>query len=165
MDDKIEAVESLLRLIRNKSDTISSHIKYLKSFNKRLELLLECFKAYSFVESENVSSTKSIPTKAEDNAKRAKPNNHVDDVSGEATLDGRDLKGEINKLFESNKANRNLAMGIYDLIKQREPITFDDLVKGIKQSKYKVIDTINVLVKERVIVKSFEKRFVYRLNK
>lgn len=163
-DDKIKMAEFLLQSIRSKSDAILSQTKHLKSFNRRLELLLACFKAYSIAESGNITGTKNIVAESVPSVKRIKTS-ALGDEHGKDAGDKKSPVCEISRLFLNNKTSRELAMCIYDLIKQREQITFDELVKGIKQSKYKVIDTINVLVREKVIVKSFDKGFVYRLNK
>jgi hypothetical protein len=64
-----------------------------------------------------------------------------------------------------NPIEKVLSKTILELISSKESISLDDLVKGIKNSKYKVIEVLNKLIKEGQVKKSFDKKgFIYRMK-
>lgn len=187
--EKIETLDNLLNSIKNKTATVSSQTKFLKSFNNRLETLLMCFKAYSIEEKdpiyseentiETIKNTKENKNNRNMSIKQSKgdykTSNNEKNFEHKTKEDSieeikrfkieYDFNSIIDKLFITNPVSKLLAINILELIKARGSISLDDLVKSIKSSKYKVIDALNILIKEKVIVKSFEKGFVYRISK
>ncbi|KAM0679963.1 hypothetical protein GINT2_001905 [Glugoides intestinalis] len=150
--EKVETISELLKAIERKKKTIQSQTKFLKNFNTKLELLLACFKAYSF-ESDFTETIEKCPTKhieKEEHKKKIKTNESMEE--------------RIEKLSRGDPQLKSILLLVFDVIKDNEPISLDDLVKMIKFSKYKVIEALNILIKDRVVVKSFEKGFVYRTS-
>lgn len=186
--EKIEALENLLAAIKEKTAAIASQTRFLKGFNKKMEILLLCFKAYSFEEdgkcSKNVVKkdmsknkigvlpVESIvgPAQSPVAIKKSKVESLVVENSGNNEASGglvssSAIGSAVTRLFGTNPVAKSLANNILELVSARDSITLDDLVKGIKYSKYKVIEIINALIKERIVLKSFEKGFVYRISK
>lgn len=150
--EKVETITELLSAVERKKKAIQSQTKFLKNFNAKLELLLECFKAYSFDSdfTEPIAKCPTKPIEKEEQKKKVKTNETIDEC--------------IEKLSRGDAQVKSLLSLIFDVIKDNEPVSLDDLVKMIKYSKYKVIEVLNILIKERIVIKSFEKGFVYRIN-
>lgn len=189
MDEKLETLETLLKSIKSKTSSISGQTKFLNAFNKKMEILLMCFEAYSIEETKeekeskenvrerNVKSKENIKEiNKEINKENSKENNKANDIVKKIKISEKennpiDVLSEniylkrLESLFDTNVISKMIGKSILDLIQSREFITLDDLVKGVKNSKYKVIEVLNVLIKERIIIKSFEKGFVYRISK
>lgn len=188
-DDKLETLDTLLASVIAKTKTLSNQNKFLKVFNKKMEILLSCIDAYSIEDKEFIrmeleekaikSDTEKVTKKVikKDTEKVTKKaiksdtenviKSDTDKVIKKRKVTAVDLQCKLDNsalnLFPDPVA-KGIANNILDLIKSRESISLDDLVKGIKSSKYKVIEVLNSLIKERVIVKSFEKGFVYRMS-
>ena len=179
--EKIETLENLLISIQNKTKTIVNQTKFLKTFNKKLEILLMCFKAYSFDDKdfigneesniegikniqENKKNTESSSLKEIQNDLKNRRSSYNDEIP-ETIKNGFDLNSMTEQIFGTNLLQKTLANSIIDLIRTKISISLDDLVKNIKSSKYKVIDVLNILIREKIIIKSFEKGFVYRISK
>lgn len=170
--EKIERLQELLSSIKGKANVIASQTKFLKTFNRKMEILIACFKAYAIDDKDAIFVPEMAERKPTKEKKAASIAPTCDSQSNKDSLDTCEIKRArlsmealIEKVFAANQIEKALANTILSLIKSREFIALDDLVKGIKSSKYKVIEVINILIKEKIIVKSYEKGFVYRISK
>lgn len=175
-DAKIETIESILKAMGSKRSKLKSQTRFLTAFNMKLELLLDCFKAYSIDEnsekigiSEASKGTDAFPSHGGSKEKEPK-RVRVDENTKNTQTNQKETKGGqeadlLNGLFNRKENEKSLAVSLLELIKEKEPISLDDLVKGIKCSKYKVIEVLNVLIKEKIVLKRYEKGFVYTINK
>lgn len=173
--EKLRIVEDLLKSLRKKRESIVLQTVHLNSFNKRLELLLECFNAYSF-ENDKENRAEMVGDRKSATAGGGKKtleemceDQRQSVVSEEENNNGESIERRMDRIFGmkkmNSKVNKKLAVEIYNLIKSNKNIPFDDLVKRIKQSKYKVVEIINTLIKEKIVIKTFDKGFVYKINK
>lgn len=167
LKEEEQKVEKLLKEIKNKAEIIESQTKHLRLFNAKLEILLKCFEAYSF---EEISKKENITNKLKNNVDFKDTNDlknklkDINDLKDSTDLQDKTINEENIKKLKISK-NNALAMSIFELIKENEPISLDNIVKSIKHSKYKIIEILNEFIKERIIIKKFEKEFVYRINK
>lgn len=175
--EKVNILENLLNSIQSKTKAISGQTKFLKAFNRKLEILMMCFRAYSIDEENLIENLKN----SKENTKNIEITSYKEtqkiskikkSISSDEIIDDikrlkrdTDLTLTLEKIFINNPVNKSLAVSILELIGSRISITLDELVKSIKLSKYKVIDVLNTLIKEKIVVKSFEKGFVYRISK
>lgn len=143
-------LENALKGIKEKASHLESQTKYLVEFNERLETLLRCIEAYSFEESEP--------------AEKKKENVEVLQIETEPVKKTRKID-KLQGLYGKNEIMKDVAINVFETIKLNEPIALDDLVGSIKYSRYKIMEVLNRLIREKVIVKSFEKGFVYRISK
>jgi len=177
-NEKHRVVEDLLKSLRKKRESIVLQTLHLSSFNKRLELLLECFDAYSFENEKEESLEKARVPRDKKSATAGGSKSNLEEMcedqrqpvaSEEENNVEESVERRMDRIFNlkkvNSKVNKRLAVEIYNLIKANKNIPFDDLVKGIKQSKYKVVEIINTLIKEKLIIKTFDKGFVYKINK
>ncbi|ELA42573.1 uncharacterized protein VICG_00325 [Vittaforma corneae ATCC 50505] len=191
LKENLESFESTLKSIKSKTKILESQTRFLKDFNTRLEILLKCFEAYSFEEAEDSIANKNIATNNKASSITASKNSVVATRLGEdkdnvvnssedekqnnkkvktmpdnsSTAAKANPMEVIETVFEKRPAAKNLAMTLFEIIQANEPISLDNLVKSIKTSKYKAIEIVNVLIKEKVILKSFDRGFVYRINR
>ncbi len=141
MNEKIETIKEILKGIENKKNSIELQTKHLKEFNRRMETLLCCFKAYSIEPNDTTKKEREISIKEPEEEK-------VKKIKAEEGINGM----------------------IKSVIREREEISLDELIKEIKgkasiSSKYKIIEILNEMIKEREIVKKFEKKgFIYKIN-
>lgn len=177
---QIEEIESLILSIRNKTQTIVNKTYKLKTLNKKLQLLLSAIETYSFEqEDENIENKTELNTikvnkkpkvsKSEING-RDDYNIMVNNAPDSTIAAIADEKPSISNLFKHDKTQKGInqkgiAMQLYKILENTTVISLDDLVKGIKISKYKVIEILNILVKEKIVLKFFDKNFMYKLNK
>lgn len=192
LKENFELLENVLNSIKSKTKMLESQTRFLKGFNTKLEILLRCFEAYSFEEagdgaaernitaddkisgisvcksstagikpSENKGSENAVNCREDEKQSNKKAKKGADDTAS-INVNCTDV---IERVFEKNSAAKNLATVLFEIIQANEPISLDNLVKSIKTSKYKAIEIVNVLIKEKVILKSFEKGFVYRVNR
>lgn len=182
--EKVNILENLLNSIQSKTKAISGQTKFLKAFNRKLEILMMCFRAYS-IDEENLieNGERNIENlkNSKENTKNIEITSYKEtqkiskikkSISSDEIIDDikrlkrdTDLTLTLEKIFINNPVNKSLAVSILELIGSRISITLDELVKSIKLSKYKVIDVLNTLIKEKIVVKNFEKGFVYRISK
>lgn len=174
LQNKLIQAQDLLKAIQQKKKRLTAQTELLREFNGRMELLLECFEAYSFegeptqiknpgVDARKVEAIKAdvrkveaikaetIKTKLEEPIKRSRTQMEE--------LDPRPLE----EIFGRNVSARSLAGNLIEIIQAGGSIPLDALVKEAKQSRYKVVETLNVLVREKIVMKNFEKGFVYRI--
>lgn len=159
--DKLNKILELVSSIKKKTLFIRAHTENLKIVNTKIELFLNSLDAYSNVESmepkeekpKKIRGSEKIKAKNVESPKKPK----IEDVI--------DPRTTISSIFATNKSNKNMALHLYDLLNGQDVMGLDDIVKNIKLSKYRVIEILNVLVREKLIVKYFDKGFFYKLNK
>lgn len=175
--EKIEHVHTLLQSIKKKAAAIKQQTVDLNKFNRKLTILLDCIDAYSF-EDTGDSINKTSDQVSRNIEKIEKEGKHRINESEEnvikkhktanetETKDNRiDTVEVIAELFKNDSTCHSIAKATYEMILERETVPLDDIVKSFKYSKYKVIEILNVLIKNKIVLKSFEKGFVYRINK
>lgn len=148
-EDKLLYIKRLMESIKNKTERIKQHTNLLNILNYKLEALSCAFNAYS----EEVEGNDEWK---ENKEKKIKKNE---------TKEEKDVYGIINGIFIEQKGNKSIAIEIYKLLESNGITGLDEIVRQIKQSKYRIINVLNILVRERIILKYFEKGFNYKLNK
>ena len=164
-EGKLETLQKTMESIGKKKQRLERQTGQLRLFNTRLELFLKCLKAYSMEDTAEEEST-AKKTKVEE--KRVPEAVETSTIDSPATT--REEKTEtaelaIERLFKGNQARKSIAEDIHRIVKENEPIALDNLIKAAKHSKYKAIDVLNALIKGKMISKSYERGFVYRLNR
>jgi len=150
----LKALEDTLEGIKQKGRLLESQTKFLNDFNARLETLLGCFEAYAFEEAVEKGQVACVEQEA---PKRCKRDECTEDAPARGALE------TVGTLFGKNALLNDMAVSVFETIRANEPISLDDLVKSIKHSKYKVIEVLNRLIREKLVMKSFERVFVYRV--
>lgn len=156
-EDRLREVEALLLSIREKTMSIRAKTESLVGLNKRLESFKAALDAYALKGTEERTGRehKGSPKK------RMRLEKGVSGLPKPAAS----CEDSIGLLFTMNKAYRHTALQIHKLISENEVASLDDIVRSIKLSKYRLIEILNVLVKEKIVLKYFDKGFMYRLNK
>lgn len=157
---KLEKIEELVSSIKDKTVLVKSHTNYLKNLNAKLELLIKAFDTYSVVPEVEIIEKKKIPEK-----KKLENEESKKQKQSEIKLEPVDQRKAISQIFSGNKSNKNTALQIYDLLFESASTGLDEIVKNIKTSKYRVIEILNILVKEKIVLKHFDKGFIYQINK
>ncbi|KAI5148106.1 hypothetical protein ENBRE01_0120 [Enteropsectra breve] len=168
---KLKTIEQHIRSIKIKILDIIDRTEKLRDFNNKVEMLLLAYETYS----ENIDVELVQSSSTGKNEKKGSVQSHKTRQSKSCPSDEPQEKlvkkakkmlpaHRIQELFKSSKNNKNIAMEIYGLLESGNTVPLDDIVKRIKQSKYKVIEILNTLLKERIVVKSFDKGFMYRTN-
>lgn len=190
--DRLSEIASLIQSIRNKTVTVQSNTRVLKAFNSKIELFLEALNAYSvdtIEEEQHGRSSQNRANKMHTNINTSmetisvtpykKQRQTADNMSAPAHTQGIHAPGclgslsaerlppstAISQLFSSKKQQREIAMEIYRLLEGSETVPLEEIVKRIKLSKYRVIEILNEMVRERIILKHFARGFFYRLNR
>lgn len=209
-EQSLEKISSLLDGIKNKRRTVEIQTNALKEFNMKMEVLLECFKAYSIenkdtninlsnntrIESTgvntNVSNGTNIGASTSTGVNVSKGvsngtnigvsisnNTNITKNTGKNTTNTtntntntnniNDIAGESKKIkpnlpFDSLDPSLNeVALKMFQFIENKGTATLDEIVKSVKCSKYKIIEILNIFIKEKVVVKSFDKGFIYKI--
>ncbi|KAL6120877.1 hypothetical protein NUSPORA_02312 [Nucleospora cyclopteri] len=153
----LNEIHELCGKIKLKTEEAKENILYLKKINFKLESLINSIEAYSVesppstpINSTFIKTVKNTPLET-NSIKKIKQTNPLNKISTLFTGD--------------NKKLNQIAQEIYLLIEQNKKILLDEIVKRVKLSKYKTIEILNVLVKEKIVTKKFDKGFVYEIRK
>lgn len=163
-EDKLLQLQQLLSSVKKKTLDLRSHIEFFKNLNIKLEAFIKAMEAYS----EPAQEEGTGPAAKEATAKKPLPQR--EDRKAEKRMKREeercvDIQSRISTLFMEHRANRATAMDIYLLLDKNGTTCLDEIVKQIKQSKYRVINVLNAMVKDQIILKHFEKGFNYTLNR
>ena len=167
--ERLMRIAVLAASVREKTLAIISKTQGLKRLNGKLRLFLSSLDAYSLDAApshpRNARKTRDSQ-QGSSPSKKIKPGDepprkHSEDKEN----DGReDPKDRINRLFRLNKGQKGVALQIYSLLQESDVTSLDDIVRGIKLSKYRVIEILKLMVKEKIVSKFFEKGFMYKVN-
>ena len=157
----MKQIADLLSSIKSKTTYIKSQTEMLNKFNVKIELLLKSIQAYSSEPYNENYKEEMADFNRNEKAKSQKALNIKQDAP---TSQKTDPKTKIANLFLSNKNSKNIALQLFNIISDSKIIPLEEIVKRMKLSKYKIIEILNFLVKEKIILKYFDKGFMYKLN-
>lgn len=160
--DRLRQIETLVLSIKKKSQAVRKQARALNSLNSKLEVFLMALDAYSLDAKEQQCEPARAGGRTKAEALRKNITTPVKKTKREEPLDARSA---IAMLFRASKTQKSTALEIYKLLENNEVVGLDDIVKSIKMSKYRVIEILNSLVRERIVLKHFDKGFLYKINK
>ena len=160
--ENLSEIEELVKSIRAKIEIIQEKDARYKRINRNFAMLLKALDAYSITPSALESQLERQASRQAD--RQLDTPGKRDTPAKKARTTERTPRATIEGLSYQKVIHREIALEIFDLLEKRGTVSLEDLVKGIKQTKYRVIEALNVLLKEKKILKSFNKGFEYRIN-
>merc|ERR1712131_60250 len=144
----LDEIAELAKELKNKTTKAHKMIEKLNRINYKIESLLNSLDAY-----------------ADDQSGQEKTRNknlYKDTIS--VKDNDEHILTKIETLFAKDKKNHSkIAIQIFLIIKENRSILLDDIVKNVKLSKYKIIDILNILVRENLVSRKFDRGFMYEI--
>src|SRR5690606_27656274 len=127
---------------------IKQQTNFLKNFNLKLKLLK------SSMDANSIDTNDIVELKYNKNeVSNINYNNAMNMSSNEDTSKRRRISHEeILSLFEG-KNKRSMALQILKILESRDSASLDELASLTRMSKFQVIEMMNVLSKEKIVIK------------
>ncbi|KAI4293094.1 hypothetical protein PAPHI01_2368 [Pancytospora philotis] len=168
-EEKAKHVLGLAAAIRDKTVLVRKSTQRLNMVNLKLRALLDAFSAYAVPHSE-IAPPGREPAPERSRVKRIKAGPAEPADKENCPVQDHDTPQpqripDVSEVFTACRLHKAIALQIKALLSDGSAVALDDIVKSIKQSKYKVIEILNTMVKERIVLKYFKKGFMYKINR